>query len=491
MANDASISGLTVGKGGGAVAGNTAVGVKTLQANTTGTFNTAVGGEVPATQGGALQSNTTGTYNTAMGVGALTSNTTSSYNSAFGANALPVNTGAYNTAVGSQALSANTTASENTAVGYQALYSNTTGQLNTAMGSTSMYACTTGSENTAYGEESLKSLTTANSNAAFGRLSLQANTTGANNTGLGYQALQANTTASDNTAVGYQAGYTNSTGVASVYLGQGAGYSTTSSYNTFVGRETGYSVSSGGYNTFLGQGAGNTITTGAKNTIIGRYDGNQGGLDIRTASNYIVLSDGDGNPRVVVNGSGNAFVGTTTGIWGERILGYQAGDAVVQGLYSFSSSYTSSVLRLQTETGAGTNWQLINGRRNGGADVFVVFGNGNVTNTNGSYGTISDAKLKENIVDATPKLDKVMQLQVRNFNMIGDDLKQIGFVAQELETVFPSLVESIEDKDEDDVLLGTVTKQVKTTVLIPILVKAIQELKAEVDSLKAQLNPTE
>ena len=40
------------------------------------------------------------------------------------------------------------------------------------------------------------------------------------------------------------------------------------------------------------------MTTGAKNTIIGAYTGNQGGLDIRTASNYIVLSDGDGNPRV-------------------------------------------------------------------------------------------------------------------------------------------------------------------------------------------------
>jgi hypothetical protein len=48
----------------------------------------------------------------------------------------------------------------------------------------------------------------------------------------------------------------------------------------------------------VGTGAGISITTGGKNTVIGGYDGNQGGLDIRTASNYIVLSDGDGNPLV-------------------------------------------------------------------------------------------------------------------------------------------------------------------------------------------------
>jgi hypothetical protein len=47
-----------------------------------------------------------------------------------------------------------------------------------------------------------------------------------------------------------------------------------------------------------GVGAGYYVTTGYKNTIIGGYNGNQGGLDIRTASNNIVLSDGDGNPSI-------------------------------------------------------------------------------------------------------------------------------------------------------------------------------------------------
>jgi hypothetical protein len=54
------------------------------------------------------------------------------------------------------------------------------------------------------------------------------------------------------------------------------------------------------------------VTSGAKNTILGSFDGNQGGLDIRTSDNNIVLSDGDGNPRVYVDSSGNMGVGTFT-----------------------------------------------------------------------------------------------------------------------------------------------------------------------------------
>ena len=49
------------------------------------------------------------------------------------------------------------------------------------------------------------------------------------------------------------------------------------------------------------------VTKGSKNTIIGCYTGNQGGLDIRTSDGFIVLSDGDGNPRKWLNGSGYEY----------------------------------------------------------------------------------------------------------------------------------------------------------------------------------------
>jgi hypothetical protein len=130
---------------------------------------------------------------------------------------------------------------------------------------------------------------------------------------------------------------------------------------------------------------------------------------------------------------------------------------------------------------------------NSGASAFrlLVADSGNITNTNGSYGTISDIKNKENIVDATPKLDKINQLQVRNFNFKNDNLKQIGFIAQEFEQIFPSMVEEHHDKDEEGNDLGTTTKSIKTSVLVPILVKAIQEQQAMIEELKTRIETLE
>ena len=141
----------------------------------------------------------------------------------------------------------------------------------------------------------------------------------------------------------------------------------------------------------------------------------------------------------------------------------------------------------------------------GAGDRLYIYGNGNVVNLNNSYGALSDVKLKENIVDATSKLDDLMKVKIRNYNLIGDDKKQIGVVAQELEEVFPAMIdESIdyEDKEVTDeegnvstekIDLGTTTKSVKYSVFVPMLIKSIQEqqvmlkeLKAEVDKLKQE-----
>ena len=115
----------------------------------------------------------------------------------------------------------------------------------------------------------------------------------------------------------------------------------------------------------------------------------------------------------------------------------------------------------------------------GGADKLYVYGNGNVVNINNSYGALSDITLKENIVDATPKLDDLLQLKVRNFNLIGDENKQIGFIAQEFEEVFPSMVD-IDGKSGK--------KLIKTSVLVPMLVKAVQEQNQIIQELNERLN---
>ena len=104
--------------------------------------------------------------------------------------------------------------------------------------------------------------------------------------------------------------------------------------------------------------------------------------------------------------------------------------------------------------------------------------NGNLRNRNNSYGQYSDETIKENITDATPKLEDVKKLKVKNFNFIGDDLKQIGLIAQETEKVFPGLVEDDLNPQGDRI------KSLKYSVLVPILVKAIQELEVRVKELE-------
>ena len=331
LANDASISGLTVGKGGGAVATNTALGYQAGYSNTTGTFNSFFGYQAGYTNttssqntgvGHSAMNLTTGANNTAYGYGAMTNATTTSGSVALGRLALSgVCTGADNTSVGNSSMQSNTSGASNTAVGSQALLSNTTASNNTAVGYQAGYSNTTGTRQAFFGYGAGYSTTTGSSNSAFGIGSLYNNSTGQFNTAIGDAALINNTTASQNTAVGYQAGYTNQTGTFNTFIGQAAGYFSNgsgNSANTCIGSYAGYNLSTGTGNTFIGSGttyqSGTAITTGSKNTIIGAYNGNLGGLDIRTASNYIVLSDGDGNPRLSIpTGTATATIPNATG----------------------------------------------------------------------------------------------------------------------------------------------------------------------------------
>ena len=127
--SDLTINGQTVGKGGGNVATNTAVGASALaNASNTGANNAAFGSNV-------LGVNTSGGVNAGFGINSLAANTTGSSNAGFGVASLSANTtGSYNTACGQAALQNNTTASQNTAVGYQAGYTNTLGKNNTFIG---------------------------------------------------------------------------------------------------------------------------------------------------------------------------------------------------------------------------------------------------------------------------------------------------------------------------------------------------------------------
>ncbi len=123
-------------------------------------------------------------------------------------------------------------------------------------------------------------------------------------------------------------------------------------------------------------------------------------------------------------------------------------------------------------------------------DIFVVRQNGTVqARTGGSFGTFSDSKLKENIVDASSQWDDIKAVKVRNFNAKDDPSKKlIGVVAQELETVSPGLVEDIADVDSNtNEDLGTVTKSVKHSILYMKAIKALQEAMTRIETLEAKV----
>jgi hypothetical protein len=490
---------------------NTAVGTLALQANTTASENTAIGFQAgySNTTGTALvalgyragYNNTTGSASTAVGYlsgfanttgeitaigySALTANTTGTFNTALGRNSLVSNTtGENNTAVGRQALNGNTTASNNTAVGYQAGfsnttgtanffggalagYSNTTGLANTAIGGfyagvliPALYTNTTGNRNIAIGTGSLGLNTTASNNTAVGYSSIYSNTTGTNNTAVGTEALASNTTASNNTAVGNKAGYTNTTGASSVFIGQEAGYfTTTGNGNTFIGTAAGYNVTTGSRNTFIGSavqgsatGSGYAITTGSANTILGNYDGNNGGLDIRTASNYIVLSDGLGNPRLISDTNGQVGIGANPI---STVKTYVKGTGTTSGTFTLYADNSSAV------------------------NLFYVRddGAGYLKAAAWTYG--SDASLKENIEYLTTEhcLTQILNAKPAKFDYIDGEKQNYGYVANDVETWLPEAVP----------MLQSGTRGLKDGFINALGTGAIQELYKQIQELNAKV----
>lgn len=138
-----------------------------------------------------------------------------------------------------------------------------------------------------------------------------------------------------------------------------------------------------------------------------------------------------------------------------------------------------------SSTPAATTLLSLRYGSNSGNEVLFVDGNGDVRNINNSYGAISDIRLKENIVDTTPKLDDILKVKIRNFNLKGSDKKQLGVIAQELEQVFPSMVDETINENGDSI------KSVKYSVFVPILIKAMQEQNELIENLKSRIEALE
>jgi len=287
------------------------------------------------------------------------------------------------------------------------------------------------------------------------------------NTAVGHNALrqQTHTVGASyfNTAVGVDAlampSTTSHTTISNTAVGDRSLYNNRESNNTAIGRYSGYNNTTGTYNTYLGTQAGESMTTGGKNTFIGRYNGLTN-LDLRTSSNNIVLSDGDGNIRCRW---------TSTG----RMNNYANQSSDFSAV--FKNTHTSGYC-----LGVEAATHLI---------FFYTTGSSNVgsINTNGSsvsYNTTSDHRLKENVVydwDATTRLK---QLKPARFNFIADaDTTVDGFLAHEAQAVVPEAVQGTHNEVDDEGV--AVMQGIDQSKLVPLLVKTIQELEARIAALEA------
>lgn len=407
---------------------------------TTATYNSGFGQD-------ALASLTTGNQNTAMGFHSMTMNTTGTENSAFGVGSLFLNTtGNYNSALGVNTLYSNKTTSNNSGFGYNTLFSNT-GSNNSAFGSYALFLNSTGNDNSAFGFRSLRENLTGIDNSAFGNYSLEKNTSGHHNSSFGTSSMKNNITGFYNSSFGYWALKSNTGG----------------NFNNGFGSQTLTNNTTGENNCALGFAALNSNIVGNSNTAMGHFSLDQN-----------------------VSGTGNTSIGAfsmhgnTTGQL-NTVIGYQAGSNIISGSNNTLLGYNSE----PSSTSVSNQ---------------ITLGNNSVTSLRCNVTTItslSDARDKKNINDLNLGLEFITKLKPRIYNWdkrewydnnISDGSRMrseptAGFIAQELDSLQTS-----ENAEWLNLVLKDNPEKWEATPgnLLPIMVKAIQELGQKCDSLKKE-----
>ena len=470
---------------------NVAVGHQAGTNVTTGTTNTLIGGLA----GDAL---TTGTSNVAIGYGSLSAEDGHGHNVAIGYHALvSQNAGAnaYNVAVGSAAGTAITTGVQNTIVGGLAGDALTTGSFNVSLGYNSLSATTVGAKNTAIGNFALNENVRTNNNVAIGQQALQSLvgngstdneetfntaigyfagkeiTSGILNTVVGGLAGDALTTGKRNVAIGYEALSTEDTGSRNVAIGEGSltvlNYDG-AGYNVAVGYDSGHAITTGINNTVLGANAGDALTTGSDNVALG----------------YNALGSANGGEsRNVAIGNSALLVMDFNGTNNNVAVGYEAGKAVSTGVNNTI---------IGTECGdaltTGDNNTIIGAAAAAsavGVDNEITLGNSSISAIRAqvtSISSLSDRRDKKDIEESVYGLDFLESLKPVTFewdqrdgNRVG--VKDVGFIAQDLQEVDDEYTRLVYESNPNK-LEATYGR------LIPVLVKAIQELSEKVKALE-------
>jgi hypothetical protein len=233
-------------------------------------------------------------------------------------------------------------------------------------------------------------------------------------------------------------------------------------------------------------------TSASGNSVRSRFYSTSEGGFVGTPSNHFLGFITNDTERARITSGGDLFLGaTTSALNGTRFLSFtDANQSAITARCTNGSLGNDVLLVRATRNTTNNSYSAISYYNDGaGAYRFIVADSGNVTNTNGSYGTISDAKMKTDIVDAGSQWADIKAIRFRKFKMKNDSSRfvQLGVVAQELEQTSPGLVEEHSDKDAEGNDLGTTTKSVKTSVLLMKAAVALQEAMARIETLEAKI----
>jgi endosialidase-like protein len=161
--------------------------------------------------------------------------------------------------------------------------------------------------------------------------------------------------------------------------------------------------------------------------------------------------------------------------------------SIVQRNSGVTSLFNNNVSALSVDTGGNVGIGTT-------APAYTLYVNGSAAGPSG-FQTVSDVRLKKNIVPVSGGLELISQMQPVRFDFrpehereVGKELKlplsrQIGFIAQDVAKILPEATATA--KDNDAIMSVTEPK------IIPVLVAAVKELKAANDNQAAQIERLE
>tara|TARA_Y100000004_G_scaffold122428_1_gene137665 strand:- start:1416 stop:3956 length:2541 start_codon:yes stop_codon:yes gene_type:complete len=427
------------------------------------------------------------------------------------------------TALGHNALNAQTTGNRNTAVGHTAIKDLTTGFDNTALGYQTAENITTGYYNVCLGNQAGRNFTTTNQNIAIGFSAASTTNSVARSVAIGSYAGRG--PGSDNVVIGHEAKYQQDGFEKCVVIGAQAGYEVDGNENVLIGYRAGYALEDASDNVFIGSRAGTSSINNGGNTFVGAQAGEA------NTSGYNNVAVGYQSLEANTTGYNNTAVGdiaiksTTTGV-GNTAVGYAA-------LWSNTTGYNSTAMGVDALAAQTTGYDNIAigndslntldtgynntalGRQAGNsittgsnntcigydADASsatatneITLGNSNIATLRCNVQTISslsDARDKTDIQKLPEGLAFIdslnpvkFQWQTRDGNG-KDGTYEAGFIAQELQ-----LAQQNANADYLDLVMDQNPDRLEASYgkLVPMLVKAVQELSAENQTLKARLD---